>query len=68
MRDFVERAEFNYPVGIDKDFTKTFRAYKARGTPYAAIIDQAGNLKYLDFYNPVNIENAIQKLLFKGVR
>ena len=65
IRDFVKRTEFNYPVGIDKNFTETFRAYKARGTPYAAIIDQAGNLKYLDFYNPVNIENVIRKLLLK---
>jgi thiol-disulfide isomerase/thioredoxin len=65
IRDFVKRTEFNYPVGIDKDFTKTFRVYKARGTPYAAIIDQFGNLKYLDFYNPIKIENIIQKLLFK---
>ena len=65
IRDFVERTDFNYPVGIDKDFTKTFRAYKARGTPYAAIIDQAGNLKYLDFYNPIKVESIIRKLLFK---
>ncbi len=68
IRNFVERTEFNYPVGIDKNFTKTFRAYKARGTPYTAIIDQAGNLKYLDFYNPSEVESIIRKLLFKGVR
>lgn len=63
IRDFVERTDFNYPVGIDKYFTKTFRAYKAHGTPYAAIIDQDGNLKYLDFYSPVKVENVIRKLL-----
>ncbi len=66
IRDFVERTEFNYPVGIDKNFTKTFRAYKARGTPYAAIIDQADNLKYLDFYNPIKVESIICKLVFKN--
>ncbi len=67
IREFIERTEFNYPVGIDKNFTKTFRAYKARGTPYAAIIDQAGNLKYLDFYNPIEVESIIRKLLLKDV-
>ncbi len=65
IRDYVERTEFNYPIGIDENFTETFHAYKASGTPYAAIIDQAGNLKYLDFYNPVKVENVIRKLLLK---
>lgn len=67
IRDYVRRSEFNYPVGIDQDLTRTFRAYGSRGTPYVALIDKAGYLRYRDFYNPPVIERALQVLLSEPV-
>lgn len=63
IRDFVKRTEFNYPVAIDADFISTFRAYGARGTPYVALIDRAGGLRHLDFYEPATVERKIEQLL-----
>jgi thiol-disulfide isomerase/thioredoxin len=63
IRDFVERTQFNYPVAVDKDFISTFRAYGAQGTPYVALIDRSGGLRYLGFYNPAEVERVVRTLL-----
>ena len=68
IRDFVERTQFNYPVAIDKDFISTFRAYGARGTPYVALIDRSGGLRYLGFYDPTKVERRVQTLLAESGR
>lgn len=63
IREYVKRTEFNYPVAIDADFTTTFRAYGARGTPWVALIDRSGRLRHVDFYEPATVARKIELLL-----
>ncbi len=66
IRAYVKDNEFNYPVAIDRGLTDTFVAYHARGTPYVALIDRAGNIRALDFYRPDAVEEAVKTLLREG--
>ncbi len=63
IRTYVRGNEFNYPVAIDRGMTETFAAYRAKGTPYMALIDRAGNIRALDYYSPDAVEEAVKALL-----
>ena len=63
IRHYVEREAFPYPVAIDQGLIESFRKYRARGTPYAALIDREGRIRYLDFFRPNRVEALVQELL-----
>ncbi len=63
IRRYVDREAFPYPVAIDRGLIESFRRYRARGTPFAAVIDRKGRLRYLDFFRPGLVEALIQELL-----
>jgi thiol-disulfide isomerase/thioredoxin len=63
IRDYVKETKFTFPVAIDKDFTATFSAYGARGTPYVAILDRRGRVRHLGFYNPIEVERLLRAVL-----
>ena len=54
---------FPYPVAIDEGLIETFRRYRARGTPYTALIDRTGRIRYLDFFRLDRVEPLLQQLL-----
>jgi hypothetical protein len=63
IRDDVTRKEYPYPVAIDQGLTETFRRYRSRGTPFTALIDRKGRIRYLDFFRLNQVEATVQQLL-----
>jgi peroxiredoxin len=63
IRKYVNDEAFPYPVAVDKDLIKSFRRYRAEGSPYSALIDRNGEIRYLDFFDAVRIEPLIGELL-----
>jgi peroxiredoxin len=63
IRDYVKQEDFSYPVAMDRDLIKTFRRYRAKGTPFAVLIDRTGAVRYLDFFDVDRIEPLVRQLL-----
>ncbi len=68
IEDSTKQFQFGYSVAIDADLTQTFRAYRAGGTPYTALIDRKGRLRWLGFFDRGPIEKKIRQLLDEGER
>ena len=63
IRGYVDALAFPYPVAIDEGLIETFRRYRAQGTPYTALIDRNGRIRYLDFFRLARVEPLLQQLL-----
>ena len=63
IRGYVDAMAFPYPVAIDEGLIETFRRYRAQGTPYTALIDRNGRIRYLDFFRLDRVEPLLQQLL-----
>ena len=51
VRDFVERAELNYPQIRDRDLTLT-AAFQVKGTPTIVVIGEGGSILYRGHHTP----------------
>jgi len=65
MRRHVRNKKYNFPVAIDENRIKTFRAYRCRGTPYVAILDPEGKIRRTGFYRPEKVKAFVQSLVEK---
>lgn len=63
IRKYVGENQFPYPVAIDEGLVATFNRYRARGTPFTAVIDRKGHIRYLDFFRLNRVESIVQQLL-----
>lgn len=63
IRRYVNEKAYPYPVALDKGLIETFRRYGARGTPYTALIDRQGRIRYLDFFRVETVESTLRRLL-----
>jgi tetratricopeptide (TPR) repeat protein len=63
IKTYVRDHEYLYPVAIDAELTRTFNAYTGMGSPWTAVLDSAGKVVYLDFFDEERIGELLQKLL-----
>lgn len=64
--DNIKERRFGFPVAIDADFTKTYRAYLSGDFPYIALIDREGRLRWLSYFERGPAEKTIRRLLDEG--
>lgn len=63
IKQYVADNKYPYPVGIDREHSTTFTAFGGMGSPWTAIIDQDGNIVYLDFFDTDRVTAKIEALL-----
>lgn len=63
---YTKRIQFGYSVAIDADLTRTLRAYHAGGTPFSALIDRKGRIRWLGYFDRAAIDKKSRQLLDEG--
>lgn len=63
IRAHVAEGDFPFRVALDKDLLQTFRAYGGAGTPYGALVDRKGVLRWVGFLQPKALRRRVKELL-----